>query len=120
MKLSLLIGLATLLIASVLVIGAGCEQEETGSVVQEFGPQTYKIDLIDFDISPRELTIKVGDSVTWTNQGSAKHDVRSNDGSFYSIPLETGESYTFTFNQAGTFKYKCGLHPGVEGAIIVE
>ncbi len=120
MKLNLLIGIVLLLIALVFVIGAGCEQQQgTGSVIKA-GPQTYNVDIIDYSFSPQTLNIKVGDTVIWTNKDSIRQDVKSNDGSFYSIPLETGETYSFTFNTPGTFKYKCGLHPTMEGTIIVE
>lgn len=111
--------IATILV-SLLVIGAGCEQEGTGSVVQKFGPQTYNVEIIDYAFSPQTLNIKTGDTVIWTNKDNIRHDIKSNDGSFYSIPLDTGEMYAFTFNHEGTFKYRCGLHPTMEGTIIVE
>jgi len=123
MKINLVIAILLLLSASFLLIGAGCESmqqgQETGKVI-ETGSQTYNIDIINFEFSPQTLNIKVGDTVTWTNQDSIRHDIKSNDGDFYSIPLNQGESYSFTFNQPGTFDYRCGLHPTMEGTIIVE
>lgn len=121
MKLNLVIGLIALLITSILVIGAGCEQSQgTGSAVNIGGPQTYSVEIMDYAFSPQTLNIKTGDTVIWTNQDSIRHDIKSNDGSFYSIPLDTGEMYAFTFNTRGTFKYRCSLHPTMEGTIIVE
>lgn len=122
MKVRTIISLLAIFAVAFLVIGAGCKQEtqETGSAVQTFEPQTHSIDIIDFAFSPQVLTISIGDTVVWTNKDNIRHDIKSNDGNFYSIPLETGEMYAFTFNQAGTFKYRCGLHPTMEGTIIVE
>lgn len=121
MKHIIALGIAAVIIVFLLVAGAGCEQQvqETGKAI-ETGPQTYNVDIINFEFSPQTLSIKVGDTVTWTNQDSIRHDIKSNDGNFYSIPLDTGQTYSFTFNQPGTFDYRCGLHPTMEGTIIVE
>ena len=120
MKTNVIIAMV-LLLMTVLLIGAGCQEQvqETGKVI-ETGPQTYNVDIANFEFSPQTLTIKVGDTVTWTNQDSIRHDIKSNDGDFYSIPLNQGESYSFTFSQPGTFEYRCGLHPTMKGTIIVE
>jgi len=68
--------------------------------------------------NPASLTIKVGDSVTWTNKDSASHNVIFAD--FESDLLKKEDSFTHTFDTAGTFTYTCGPHPYMEGTIKVQ
>jgi plastocyanin len=72
-----------------------------------------------FTFSPAELTIKVGTTVTWKNEDSATHTVSADDDSWGSNQLEKGDSFSFTFNQAGTFSYHCGVHRSMKGTITV-
>ena len=39
---------------------------------------------------------------------------------FKSPALDTGESFSYTFKDAGTFEYYCGLHPRMTGKIVVK
>jgi len=74
---------------------------------------------------PSIITISAGESVTWVNEDSAFHSVTSG---FYDAPIDlfdSGymdpfESYTLTFDEAGTFDYFCTLHPWMDGQVIVE
>lgn len=67
---------------------------------------------------PSVLSVKVGNSVTWTNQDKKAHWVASdpypkNDAlkELNSNPLQQNESYTYTFDKAGTYTYHDQLHP---------
>lgn len=70
--------------------------------------------------SPPLLTVKVGESVTWTNQDSVGHSATANDNSFDTGILSNGQSNTVTFSKAGTFTYHCKVHPSMTGTIIVQ
>jgi plastocyanin len=73
--------------------------------------------------SPEILTVKAGTTVTWTNDDSASHTVVSDDGSsavFKSSVLASGASFPFTFKEAGTYSYHCGIHPLMKGTIVVQ
>ena len=71
--------------------------------------------------SPATLTIKVGDTITWTNQDSASHTVTSDSGTeLNSATLVNTQTYSHTFNTAGTFPYHCSIHPGMKATIIVQ
>ena len=76
-----------------------------------------KID--NFTFGPQKLTVKVGDTVTWINEDDIPHTVVST-GHFRSKALDTDDKYAFTFTTAGTFEYFCGLHPHMQGSIVVE
>jgi plastocyanin len=77
------------------------------------------IKIANFDFNPGVITVPVGTSVTWTNNDDDAHSVVANDKSFRSAPLDTGDSYTFTFQTAGTYAYHCGLHPQMVGKVVV-
>lgn len=75
----------------------------------------------DFLFSPEDLTIEVGDTVTWTNLDSFSHTATSTSGpaSFDSGNLATGDTFSFTFDTAGTYEYFCEIHPNMIGSITV-
>jgi len=72
-----------------------------------------------FAFDPATLTIKVGTTVTWTNQDTAVHNVKADDNSWGSNDLNKGDTFSFTFNQAGTYTYRCGFHANMKGTITV-
>lgn len=72
--------------------------------------------------SPATITVKVGTTVTWTNQDGVRHDVVATNASAdapSSELLARGESYSFTFNKPGTYDYYCTPHPYMKGKVIV-
>lgn len=75
--------------------------------------------IANFSFGPNELEIKVGTTVTWTNEDSVAHTATSDDGSFDSGSLRQGSSYSFTFSEPGTFSYICTFHPSMTGTITV-
>src|SRR5207253_5608210 len=71
--------------------------------------------------SPNPITIKVGDTVTWTNNGSVTHTSTSNTGAWDTGPIGSGAtSSAVSFNSAGTFPYHCAIHPSMTGTVIVS
>jgi plastocyanin len=77
-----------------------------------------QIAIKNFAFSPATLTIKAGTTVTGTNKDGAPHQITSDLGTpvaFTSESLTKGESYLFTFTQAGTYSYYCTLHPSMKG-----
>ena len=74
---------------------------------------------------PSRITVKPGQSVTWSNQDSAFHSVTSGHydnptGDFDSGYMDPYQSFTMTFEQIGTIDYFCTLHPWMYGQVIVE
>lgn len=56
--------------------------------------------------APGDVSIVVGDSVTWTNTDQSAHQIVANGGAFTSPLLATGQSWSFTFANAGKFNYQ--------------
>jgi plastocyanin len=73
-----------------------------------------------FAFDPASVTVHVGTTVTWTNNDTVPHTVTATDGSFNSGNLNPGESFSFTFDGAGTFDYICNYHPNMTGTIVVN
>lgn len=77
------------------------------------------VDIAGFAFDPSSLTIEAGSTVTWTNSDAATHTVTSDDGTFDSGDLANGESFSFTFDEPGTYTYHCEIHPDMTAEIIV-
>jgi hypothetical protein len=77
------------------------------------------VSIIDFNFSPAGITIHVGDTVTWTNNGPSAHTATARDGSFDTGVLQKGQSASHTFDRAGTFTYFCRIHPFMQGTMTV-
>ena len=74
----------------------------------------------NFTFTAPELTVAVGTTVKWVNHDDIPHNVVNKDKLFRSKALDTDDSYSFTFANAGTYDYFCGLHPHMQGKIIVK
>lgn len=84
--------------------------------------QVNSVEIRNFAFNPAKITVKKGTTVTWTNQDSAKHDITPTGGGSdfkASELLGKGESYSFTFNTAGTYTYLCSPHPYMKGTVEV-
>ena len=74
----------------------------------------------NFSFTAPELTVAVGTTVKWVNHDDIPHNVVASNKAFRSKPLDTDDSYSFTFASAGSYDYFCGLHPKMQGKIIVQ
>lgn len=75
---------------------------------------------------PYELTINIGDTVTWNNDDTAAHTATSGtpvdgpDQVFDSSLVLAGSSFSHTFDTPGTYDYFCMVHPWMAGVVIVQ
>ena len=91
--------------------------------------------------SPETLTISVGDTVTWMNNDKRQHWPASADHPTHAVypgssitkcssapdeifdscrPIKTGDSWSFTFTEAGEWSYHDHLRPKMLGTIVVR
>lgn len=77
------------------------------------------VSIIDLDYTPRDLSVTVGTEVTWTNTGQAPHTVTARDQSFDSGILQSGDTWSMTFDTEGVYEYICTLHPDMTGTVRV-
>lgn len=94
---------------------ASTTEAETSSEAVE----SAQVSIRQMQFTPARLVVKKGSTVTWTQSESMPHKVTANNGGFGSDTLAEGETYTRTFDEAGTFGYYCGLHPSMRGEVVV-
>lgn len=88
--------------------------------------QTVTIDANGF--SPKNVTIKAGESVTWSNKDTAVHEVNSVIHPTHQVypPLNTigllkaGQQKSLSFPDKGTYKFHDHLNPQFSGAVTVQ
>ena len=106
--------LVGLIVVSIEVF-SGCTQQQSPPPVA-----TNTIKIINFTFTPSNITIKVGENVTWINEDSATHQVKEDTGLFLSNPLAKGQSFTYQFTTTDIFNYTCNIHSFMKGKVIVE
>lgn len=82
----------------------------------------YQVDIMNYKFGDgKQLVVKVGDTVRWTNHDSAPHTVTTTKApkDFDSGTLEQGDSWSYTFTKAGTYEYYCAVHPDMVGSVKV-
>ncbi|HEX7693687.1 MAG TPA: cupredoxin family copper-binding protein [Sphingomonas sp.] len=77
------------------------------------------VHISNFTFGPKAVTVKVGQTITWTNDDDIPHTVVAADKSFRSKVLDTGQSFSFTFTKPGQIAYFCSLHPMMTGKVTV-
>jgi plastocyanin len=77
-----------------------------------------KID--NFTFSPAQLTVTAGTTVRWINKDDLPHNIVADDQTFKSKALDTDDAFAYTFTKPGTYKYFCGLHPKMQGTVVVK
>ena len=83
--------------------------------------QEIQITIDNFTFSPKELKVKAGTTVTWTNHDDIAHGIASSNNAFAkSKVIDTDDSYSFKFTAPGTYQYFCYIHRQMVGSIIVE
>jgi plastocyanin len=112
-----------LVAAAALMTGAWAFQQTAGQA----SAKEIEVEVGDSFFQPKTVTVAVGDTVVWKVEGSFGHTVTSDTGVFDSgqNPLRQGDTFSFTFNEPGTYPYYCRFHGGpggvgMSGTIVVE
>ena len=75
------------------------------------------------DFSPLTVRARVGQTVTWTNEDQAPHNVTYVSGPRFGSSqqrLAIGKQFSIHLTEAGTIRYICTLHPWMQASIIVS
>ena len=82
--------------------------------------QTHTVTIINFAFTPANLTIAAGDTVTWVNEDRAAHSAWEDGSNLFDTGLiRPGASTSLTFQNAGTFSYRCRPHGNMRASIII-
>jgi plastocyanin len=109
--------LALLALAAVLVL-AGCGGDEGGGAQAAPVTGVTEVSAKDNRFSPAAIEVPAGTTVTWRfEDGPVPHDVKG-DGWGSGEPQRSG-TFAHAFDQPGTYSYRCTLHSGMDGRVVV-
>jgi len=94
---------------------AGAAVASTGS-----GAATASVSIKNFAFSPVPLSVKVGETITVTNNDGTDHTFTDNGGAFDTGHIAPSASKTVAIAKAGTYDYHCNIHPSMKGVIQVS
>ncbi|PZR96578.1 MAG: hypothetical protein DLM69_10835 [Candidatus Chloroheliales bacterium] len=125
--LPLLVGAALLFVASLALAGSslaafgGSNEHVHHAAVAQVGtyynatanpqgrsPMVVNVNVVDNSFNPGNLTISVGTTVVWTNNGAHLHTVSSR--LFDTGDFRPGQVFSYTFTTAGLLHYQCDYH----------
>jgi len=95
----------------------------TGPAAASAGPvATDHVDLPrSYLFSPADIAVPVGTTVTWANSDQFTHSVRLIESDHMVGIMKPGDSVSFTFATAGTYRYECTFHPqNMKGTVTVH
>jgi len=109
----------------ILLIGGGIflfmQSSQKSSSENNSTTPSANIEIRSFAFVPSEITINVGNTLTWVNNDLVPHTITSDSGTELNSPtLSKGKTFSYTFNTAGTYEYHCSIHSSMKGKIIVE
>lgn len=103
----------------ILAVGA-CASGSGGAQAQAASASSTQITIDNFVFTPQTITVPAGTTVTWTNKDDVPHTVVENNQKFKSRALDTDESFSYKFDQPGTYDYFCSVHPKMVAKVIVQ
>lgn len=108
---------------SLALVGCGGSGGDSAASTQSSGgvaqPATVTID--DLKYMPDDVTVAAGGQVSWTNEDDAPHTVTFEDDTVTSSEeMKQGDTFTTTFDQAGTYAYVCAIHPDMKAKVTVQ
>ena len=106
--------------------GGGATQSEQPAGGGGGGGGT-QVSMKNIQFSPKDLTVKAGETITFTNDEAIAHDVHKTSGpgkDFASGPtggMQEGDTFKLTLDKPGKYEYVCDVHaPGMAGSITVK
>lgn len=83
-------------------------------------PVTHTVVIDGTSFKPQQLTVRIGDSVVWTNKDPFSHTATSKPGGFDSKEIATGKTWKYKTGKKGDFAYICTYHITMKGRLHVE
>ncbi len=116
------------LTAAIVVTSCGASPTQSAAVSQSASPESAQstaasnaVTIAGFQFKPDALTVKLGSTVTFTNQDATPHTVTPEKGVKFTGTgrLQKSDSKSVTFDQVGEQSYFCEIHPSMKGKITV-
>ena len=118
LRLAAAIPIGVAIVALAVVGGALWARSDTAAPA-EASNGAVVVTIADFEFISETVEVPAGTTVEWVNGDSVAHSIVAEDGSFQSPEIASGERFTFTFTEPGTYAYMCGIHPTMRGTIVV-
>jgi plastocyanin len=84
------------------------------------GAADAQVVIDNFTFSPTPLKVNAGTTVIWVNHDDIPHSIVCPALKVHSHALDTDDTFTYKFDQAGTYDYLCGIHPHMRGQVVVD
>jgi plastocyanin len=83
--------------------------------------EVVEVKIRGLEYLPGPVTVSPGTTVRWVNEDQALHTVTSEGpgGPLESEELARGDSYEYTFREAGQYDYYCVVHPFMKAGVTV-
>jgi plastocyanin len=121
MKIAAILLMPSLVVASFYALSASPLPAATpASAAAPAASDDTTISIRDFMFSPMSLTVTAGTTVNWKNLDAEPHTVHGVDTNFRSNAMDQNETFAYKFDQPGTYRYVCSIHPQMLGTIIVK
>jgi plastocyanin len=107
---------------------AGCGSSESASpgasatpdpTATAAGAKVVDVAMRNIKFVPPTITVKLGQTVRWTNDDSVAHTVASSKLRLASEAIRGGGRFTYRPRKRGRFPYFCTIHAGQTGVLIV-
>ena len=96
------------------------EMKPTATANADQPAEANAVVISNYSFNPTPLKVKKGTKVTWTNHDIAKHNIVVDSGTGPGSELiGKGQTYSYTFDTVGTYKYHCEPHPYMHGVVEV-
>jgi plastocyanin len=106
--------------AALAVAGCGGDEVSSGSDEADAAGEGAQVLIADFAFDPQDITVEVGQPVTFINSDDAPHTATADDEkSLDTGRLELDDEGELTFKEAGTYDYFCDFHPFMKGTVEV-
>jgi plastocyanin len=125
-----LFGVATICLTLVGSIARACDvhgedySRYMSTPVQLAAASAIAADIKGFQYKPKAITVRAGETVTWTNQDGIEHSVTSGTPDAAGMTFDTGlftkgEARSITFDEPGTYAFFCARHNSMKGTVTV-
>lgn len=109
-----------ILISITLLLFWSCSKKNSGTNNYPGPGNSNSVSIYNMKFVSSNISIDKSVTVTWTNDDAIQHTVTADDNSFTSGQLNTGNTYSHTFNNSGTVAYHCAIHPSMKGSVVVK
>jgi plastocyanin len=93
--------------------GSPNQGAETANTIQT------SVSIESFGFYRAHINVDPGTPVEWINVDTRSHTVTSDDGAFDSGEMKPGQTFTFTFDESGKWRYHSELDSNMTGSVIV-